>query len=92
MVIMLSVGVLFAKQTIESRHWIYDFHDDRLGTPGRIALTALPDNTNTHISCGLAEDPDIALYRSTTGYVEAAHAGDQRSVGAGVRDALDWLS
>lgn len=39
----------------------YDFHHDRLGALGRIVLTELPDNTHTHVSCELAENPDGSL-------------------------------
>lgn len=57
----LPAGVSFAKRTIGPRCWTYDFHHDQLGVLGRIVLTALPDNVNTHISCELAENPDQAL-------------------------------
>lgn len=61
MVMMLPMSVSFAKRTIGPRCWTYDFHHDRLGTLGRIVLTALPDNANTNISCELAENPDRTL-------------------------------
>ena len=58
---MLPLGVSFVKQRIGPGCWAYQFHHDQLGMLGRVVLTKLPDDTDTHISCELAENLDGAL-------------------------------
>lgn len=41
--------------------WIYDFRHIFLGPLGRVVLTVLPDGAHTHISCELAENPDVEI-------------------------------
>ncbi|MDR6790733.1 hypothetical protein J2Y58_004116 [Sphingomonas sp. BE138] len=59
--IALPPDVTFTKHAAQPGCWIYDFRHIRLGPLGRVVLTVLPDGAHTHVSCELAENPDLEL-------------------------------
>lgn len=59
--IALPPGVTFTKHAAPPGCWIYDFRHILLGPLGRVVLTVLPDGAHTHVSCELAENPDLEL-------------------------------
>lgn len=59
--IALPSGVTFTKHAAQPGCWIYNFQHIPLGPPSRVVLTVLPDGAYTHVSCEVAENPDLEL-------------------------------
>lgn len=59
--IALPAGVTFTKHAAQPGCWIYEFRHILLGPLGRVVLTVLPDGAHTHVSCELAENPDVEI-------------------------------